>query len=124
VAPWKGPRHRSWAANTNLATIAFAVIFGTYVTWEIVDTAPPGLVTLLGVASAAWFGAISDDKKKREAEVEETANRAERTAVRAEAKADAGGTRADAADKRAAAAEDRERGWSQHRDHGGGGSDG
>lgn len=82
MAPWRGPRHRSWAANTNLAFISAVVIFVTYLVWEAVSTAPPGLVTLLGVAGAAWFGALTDDKKKRDAETSDTANRAEAKADR------------------------------------------
>lgn len=53
----------------------------TYVVWEIVGTAPQGMVTLVGVAGGALFGAVTGDKKKRD-------NETEKTAVRAEAKAD------------------------------------
>lgn len=79
MAPWKaGTRHRSWFADTNIATVAFAVVFLTYVVWEIVATSPPGLTTLLGVAGGAWFGAVSGDKRKRDQEVEQKVDRLER----------------------------------------------
>lgn len=60
----------------------FVIIFITYVVWEMVGQAPQGLVSLLGVAGGAWFGAVSGDKKKREAEVAATAERAEAKADR------------------------------------------
>lgn len=88
MAPWKGPRHRSPWSDTHLATAGFVVVFGTYITWEIVGTAPQGLVSLLGIAGGAWFGAVSGDRKKRDADTERTANRADETANRAEGKAD------------------------------------
>lgn len=66
MAPWKGQRHRSWASDTVLSTIGMAVVFVTYVVWEIVSSAPPGLTTLLGVAGGAWFGAMSSDRRKRD----------------------------------------------------------
>jgi hypothetical protein len=94
-----------------------AIVFVSYITWEIVGEAPAGLTTLLGVAGGAWFGAMSDDKKKRDAEVSDTAHRTEVTADRIEAKLDAGEARHDAAEIRADASEDRETGWSQHKDH-------
>ncbi len=88
MAPWQGPRHRSWASDTNWSLLfAFAVVAG-YIAWELVGTAPQGMVTLVGVAGGAVFGAVSGDKKKRDSDVEHRAERAEATADRAEAKAD------------------------------------
>lgn len=109
----------------------FVIIFTTYVIWEIVATAPQGLVSLLGIAGGAWFGAVSGDKKKRDADTEATAHRAEATADRAERSAGRaevaigrtdtavaeGDLRADVAEVRADDSEERESGWSQHRDH-------
>lgn len=66
----------------------FVVVFVTYIVWEIVGQAPQGLVSLLGVAGGAWFGAVSGDKKKRDADTEATADDAKATAQRAEVKAD------------------------------------
>ena len=63
-----------------LSTIGMAVVFVTYVVWEIVSTAPPGLTTLLGVAGGAWFGAMSSDKRKREREETGRVDRLERVA--------------------------------------------
>lgn len=65
---------------------AFVVV--VYVVWEAVGTAPQGMITLVGVAGGALFGAVSGDKKKRDADTEHQAARAERTAERAEVKAD------------------------------------
>lgn len=59
-----------------------------YMVWEALGTAPQGMVTLVGLAGGALFGAVSGDRKKRDADVERTANRADSTADRAEAKAD------------------------------------
>ncbi|WP_319456850.1 MULTISPECIES: hypothetical protein [unclassified Mycobacterium] len=77
MAPWRGPRHRSWASNTNQATFALATIFVTWLVWEIVGEAPPSLSQLLGVSAGIWFGAVAGDKAKRDEEVEQTATRAE-----------------------------------------------
>lgn len=62
----------------------FVVIFTTYIVWEVVGTAPQGLVSILGIAGGAWFGAVSGDKKKRELDTAATAHRAEEKADRAE----------------------------------------
>lgn len=88
MAAWRGPRHRSRFSDTNLSVVFAALIVGGYVLWELVGTAPQGMVTLVGVAGGALFGAVSGDKKKRDAETEQTADRAEATADRAEVKAD------------------------------------
>lgn len=83
MTPRRRPRHRTWASDTILGTVGFATVLALYVAWEMFSPpAPAGLVTLLGIAGGAWFGAVSGDKRKRDAEVE-------RTADRAEAKADA-----------------------------------
>lgn len=66
---------------------AGAIVAG-YIVWELVGTAPQGMVTLVGVAGGAFFGAVSGDKKKRDADTERKADRAEATADRAEVKAD------------------------------------
>lgn len=71
-------------------------IIATYVVWEAVGEAPQGMVTLVGIAGGALFGAVSADKNKRAAETEQRVERVER---------------------RADDAERRESGWSQHRDH-------
>ncbi len=66
MAAWSGPRHRSWGRDTNLtAVFAGAVVVG-YVVWELVGEAPQGMVTLVGLAGGALFGAVSSDKKKRD----------------------------------------------------------
>lgn len=88
MAPWRGPRHRSWAANANIATIAWFLIFVTYCVWEIIGVAPIGLTTLLGTASGAWFASVSSDKRKKEDDIaadaavaKEKVERLERVAV-------------------------------------------
>ena len=96
MAPWKGPRHRSWASDTRLTLIFAGVILATYLIWEAVGEAPQGLVTLVAIAGGALFGAVSGDRNKRAAETEQRVERVE---------------------KRADDAELRESGWSQHRDH-------
>lgn len=88
MAAWKGPRHRSWASDTNLTLVAAVLVIGIYLAWETVSEAPQGLITLVGLAGGALFGAVSNDKRKRENDVEKQAERAEKTAERAEAKAD------------------------------------
>lgn len=88
MAAGKGPRHRSWASDTNLTAIMAAVVISGYVVWEIAGTAPQGMVTLVGLAGGALFGAVSGDKKKRDDETERTAGRAEATADRAGDQAD------------------------------------
>jgi hypothetical protein len=64
-----------------------------YIVWEAVGTAPQGMVTLVGVAGGALFGAVSGDKKKRSKDIEQTA-------VRAETKADDAIARADRSEQR------------------------
>jgi hypothetical protein len=88
VAPWNGPRHRSWASDTNLSLFMAALVVIAYVVWEIVGEAPQGMVTLVGVAGGALFGARTVDKKRREDEVSVKLDRVEATADRAEVKAD------------------------------------
>lgn len=82
MAPWEGPRHRSWASNTVVSGAMFAVIAILTVWMDRTGDPPDYLVGLLGVASTTFFGAIAGDKAKKEAEIS-------RTATRAEAKADA-----------------------------------
>lgn len=85
MAPWSpGSRHLSWAANENLARTAAAVVFVVYCVWSYFETAPPGLLTLLGLAGGAWFGAAQDDRKKKEQDTKDTAVSAKQTADRAE----------------------------------------
>jgi hypothetical protein len=88
LAPWQGPRHRSWASNTALATTALAILFLTTLTFEIVGDAPGWLTQLLGASAGIWFGAVAGDKAKRDQEVSAKADTAGATADRAEAKAD------------------------------------
>ncbi|AOT25141.1 hypothetical protein PBI_TERROR_30 [Mycobacterium phage Terror] len=59
------------------------VVVVAYVIWEIVGEAPQGMVTLVGLAGGALFGAVSGDKRKRVHDVEQTAERAEAKADRA-----------------------------------------
>lgn len=86
-----------------------------YVIWEIVGTAPQGMVTLVGLAGGALFGAVSGDKKKRDHDTEVTAAHAEETAQRAEATANSAARQARTGDRRADAAEERESEPSLHR---------
>lgn len=78
---------------------------------------PTYLVGLLGTAAGAFFAAIGSDKTKRDVEVRDTANRAEAKAEAVEHRIEAGEDRAVETDRRADASEQRERDWSQHRDH-------
>ena len=88
MAPWRGPRHRSWASDTNLSLLfAFAIVVG-YVIWELFGEAPQGMVTLVGLAGGALLGGLSGDKRKRDDERAANVKDAQDTAHRAEAKAD------------------------------------
>lgn len=110
MAPWEGPRHKSWASNTVISGIALAFLLICTLVSDYFAEPPTYLVGLLGTAAGAFFGAVGSDKAKKEAEVS-------RTAKRAEAKADAVERRVTDSNIRADAAEERESGWSQHRDH-------
>jgi hypothetical protein len=77
LAPWRGRRHRSWASNTNAATVGFVVVFGMWFVWELVGNAPSTLNQLLGTAAGIWFGAVAGDKARRDREVEDKADRTE-----------------------------------------------
>ncbi|AHJ86580.1 hypothetical protein Jolie2_30 [Mycobacterium phage Jolie2] len=88
MAAWHGPRHRSWASDTNLSLIfAFAIVAG-YVVWELVGEAPQGMVTLVGLAGGALLGGLTGDKRKREVERDRDVKDAQETAHRAEVKAE------------------------------------
>ncbi|QFG06034.1 hypothetical protein KDW75_gp32 [Mycobacterium phage Mercurio] len=88
MAPWRGPRHRSWASDTNLSLLfAFAIVAG-YVIWELFGEAPQGMVTLVGLAGGALLGGLTGDKRKREVERDADVKDAQDTAHRAEVKAD------------------------------------
>ncbi|WP_431231462.1 hypothetical protein ACQ856_18040 [Mycolicibacterium psychrotolerans] len=91
MSPWGDrPRHRVWwASDTFWTFLAAVVVIAVYIVWEIVDTAPQGMVTLVGLAGGAVFGAATGDKRKRDADVSNTADRAETKADRANDKADA-----------------------------------
>lgn len=78
MAPWQGPRHRSWASNGNIATLGLAVIFLTWLGFEIPGDAPPALGQLLGVTAGIWFGAMAGDKKQRDADTEREVERLKR----------------------------------------------
>lgn len=95
-------------------------IIATYVVWEIVGEAPQGMVTLVGIAGGALFGAVSGDKTKRANEVAAKADHAERVAVQADRKADQAAAGQRAGDQRADAAEARETEPSIHREDDGG----
>lgn len=120
MAPWNGPRHRSWASDTNLSFLFAGVIIAAYVIWELFGEAPQGMVTLVGLAGGALFGAVSGDKRKREVETERKAEHAERVAVAAERKADQAAAGQSAAETRADAAEARVSEPSIHREDDGG----
>lgn len=88
MAPWKGPRHRSWASDTNLSLVfAFSVVAG-YVIWELFGEAPQGMVTLFGLAGGAILGGLSQDRRRRDSEQDSDVRDAKATASRAEVKAD------------------------------------
>ncbi|QEA10797.1 hypothetical protein [Mycobacterium phage Weirdo19] len=88
MAPWRGPRHRSWASNGNLAAIGALIVFATYVAFEVFGEAPVALVNLLGPTVGVWFASVASDKSKRDKETEATAQAAEVKADTANAKAD------------------------------------
>lgn len=88
MAPWSGPRYRSWASNANLSGLFAAVIFATYVIWEAFGTAPLALVNLLGPTVGVWFAAVASDAHRRVQDTEDKADRATVDAAAANAKAD------------------------------------
>lgn len=91
MAPWtRGRRHESRIWSDTGLSIAFAVIIIVSAgLWEgLHPPTPQWLVTLVGIAGGALFGAVSGDKRKRDRVTEQTADRAEETANRAEVKAD------------------------------------
>lgn len=65
------------------------VVIIVYLIWEGVGTAPQGMVTLVGLAGGALFGAATRDHGKRQADTEAAAERAEAKADDANTKADA-----------------------------------
>lgn len=79
MAPWHGSRHQSWASNSNIVGVSCAAIAIIYLVWAAVDPAhvPEELKGLLGLAGGAWFSAVSDDKRRKDEDVKNTANRAE-----------------------------------------------
>lgn len=77
MAPWQGPRHKSWASNTVLSGIMFALLVILTVWSDSRGDPPDYLVGLLGVASTTFFGAIAGDKAQRDKEIAKTAHRAE-----------------------------------------------
>jgi hypothetical protein len=87
VAPWEGPRHRSWAKNTNVAGLFAFVIFVTYAVWEALGTAPQALIGLLGPTVGAWFMASAADDRRERKETKEAADDAKAKAELVEAPA-------------------------------------
>ncbi|QFG09984.1 hypothetical protein KDW74_gp30 [Mycobacterium phage Antsirabe] len=92
MAPWNGPRHRSWLSDTNLSLCFAIAIVAAYFIWELVGTAPQGMVTLVGLAGGALLGGLSGDKKKRDAERDEDVREAKTTAQAAAVVADRAAT--------------------------------
>lgn len=88
MAPWEGPRHKTWAANTNVATVALAILFLTWLIWEIAGTAPPLLAQLLGPATGIWFASVAGDQRKRQDAVSDKADAASDRADEASTRAD------------------------------------
>jgi hypothetical protein len=88
VAAWNGPRHRSWLSDTNLSLCFAIAIVVAYFIWELVGTAPQGMVTLVGLAGGALLGGLSGDKRKREAERDQDVKDAKATAQAAAVVAD------------------------------------
>lgn len=81
MAAWgKGPRHRSWASNSNIFGLSCLVVLIIYTAmWFASPThdVPVEIKALVGIAGGAWFQGITTDKRKRDDDVRNTANRAE-----------------------------------------------
>lgn len=76
--PWRGPRYRSWASDRFIAGAVLAVLL---VATGVADHfgEPSGyLIGLLGTATGTFFGALSSDKAKKDAEVAQVAEDAKR----------------------------------------------
>lgn len=110
VSPWNGPRHRSWASNSVVASIALALLLSITLVVDYFGEPPTYLTGLLGTAAGAFFTALGSDKAKRDADVRRHVDDLDR-------RVGEGSSRADNAERRIDDAERRESGWSRHRDH-------
>lgn len=77
MAPWKGARHRSWASDTAIAGAILAVLLIATGVADVLGEPSNYLIGLLGTATGTFFGALSTDKAKRDAEIARSARRAE-----------------------------------------------
>lgn len=78
--PWKGPRYRSWASDRFISgAVLLALVIVVGVT-DIFGEPSSYLIALLGTAAGTFFGAISSDKAKRDADVAHIARQAKRKA--------------------------------------------
>lgn len=75
MAPWKEPRGRSWASNANIAVYIFAVLFSTWIAFQVWDRvggepSPPALdamvMAALGVAITAKGKEVERKKEGRD----------------------------------------------------------
>lgn len=74
--PLNGNRHRQWNSNTNITIFIGVIVWITYLTWSGFGVPPAQLQVLAGMSSAAVFGALGDDKRKKDQDVEVTAHQA------------------------------------------------
>lgn len=88
MAPWKGPRHSSWASNLNLSIVASALVIAAHITWSVYGVPPQALTTLLGVAGATLFGTITEETARRRKERDKTVVRQKRRLAVAESRAE------------------------------------
>lgn len=76
MAPWAGPRYRSWASDTIVAGAILAVLVIATAVVDAFGEPSTYLIGLLGTATGTFFGALSSDKAKRDAEVARIAQQA------------------------------------------------
>lgn len=75
MAPWKEPRRQSWASNANIAVYIFAVLFSTWVAFQVWDRLGGGpspqaldamVMAALGVAITAKGKEVERKKEEKE----------------------------------------------------------
>lgn len=77
-APWKGPRYRSWASDRFISGAVLAVLMIATGVADVFGEPSTYLIGMLGTAAGTFFGALSSDKAKRDADVAQVAEQAKR----------------------------------------------
>lgn len=86
MAPWKGPRHESWASNFNFSLSGALAVIATYAVWDWKGTPPTVMTTLLGIAAIQLFAALSEETVRRRTKAKKELAAEKKRADQAEAK--------------------------------------